>query len=157
RAETWRPYSAANWRPTLAWPGSFAGFLRRLGHCLRAWALAEIGAGRLVPWLAIGFGAGIGLYFTAAREPGPLAGVLVAGIAICGCPICETAPNRLSTRTRRCRRCRRLRDGYPQARNHRPSGGPVPGLERRDCRVRRDTRRARTLRSYRCPCQPHRG
>jgi len=82
RAETWRPYSAANWRPTLAWPGSFAGFLRRLGHCLRAWALAEIGAGRLVPWLAIGFGTGIVLYFTADREPAIWAAVLVACVAI---------------------------------------------------------------------------
>ena len=82
RAETWRPYSAANWRPTLAWPGSFAGFLRRLGHCLRAWALAEIGAGRLVPWLAIAFGTGIVLYFTADREPAIWAAGLVAVVAI---------------------------------------------------------------------------
>src|SRR5215471_11161898 len=82
RAETWRPYSAANWRPTLAWPGSFAGFPRRLGHCLRTWALAEIGAGRLVPWLAVGFGTGIVLYFTADREPTTWGAALAAVAAI---------------------------------------------------------------------------
>src|SRR5262249_52412409 len=96
RAETWRPYSAANWRPTLAWPGSFAGLLRRLGHCLRAWALAEIGAARLVPWPALAFGTGIVLYFRARYMGGRSRG----GCFYCGRPACETPPDRLSTRTR---------------------------------------------------------
>src|SRR5438477_6742956 len=82
RAETWQPQSASSWRPTLAWPGSFTGLFRLLGRYLRAWALAEIGAGRLVPWLAIGFGTGIVLYFTADREPATWAAVLVAVVAI---------------------------------------------------------------------------
>ncbi len=36
---------------------------------VREWALAEVGAGRLLPWFAVAFGAGIVLYFTAEREP----------------------------------------------------------------------------------------
>ncbi len=36
---------------------------------LREWAKAEVGAGRLLPWFAVAFGAGIVLYFTAEREP----------------------------------------------------------------------------------------
>jgi competence protein ComEC len=38
-------------------------------HRLREWALADVGPGRLVPWLAVAFGFGIVLYFTAEREP----------------------------------------------------------------------------------------
>jgi competence protein ComEC len=44
-----------------------SGFL--VGAQLRKWAAAEIAAGRLLPWLAVGFGFGIVLYFTADREP----------------------------------------------------------------------------------------
>src|SRR5262245_33833422 len=33
------------------------------------WARAEVGPGRLMPWLPVAFGAGIVLYFTAPREP----------------------------------------------------------------------------------------
>jgi competence protein ComEC len=40
-------------------------FLERL----RAWVRAEAGAGRLLPWMPIAFGAGIALYFTASHEP----------------------------------------------------------------------------------------
>jgi competence protein ComEC len=36
---------------------------------LREWAIAEVGAGRLLPWFAVGFGTGIILYFTAEHEP----------------------------------------------------------------------------------------
>jgi competence protein ComEC len=64
------------------WPGSFIRFINLLSRYLRTWALAEVGAGRLVPWLAVGFGTGIVLYFTADREPAIWAAVLVAGIAI---------------------------------------------------------------------------
>ena len=48
-----------------AWPrAEFAVPVR-----LRDWAMAEVGAGRLLPWLAVAFGAGIVLYFTAEHEP----------------------------------------------------------------------------------------
>ena len=36
---------------------------------LREWASAEAGAGRLLPWVPVAFGAGIALYFAADHEP----------------------------------------------------------------------------------------
>src|SRR5215471_5044021 len=36
---------------------------------LKAWVRAEAGAGRLLPWVPVAFGAGIAIYFTADREP----------------------------------------------------------------------------------------
>jgi competence protein ComEC len=36
---------------------------------IRQWAASEIAAGRLLPWLAVAYGFGIVLYFTAEREP----------------------------------------------------------------------------------------
>jgi competence protein ComEC len=36
---------------------------------LREWAHAEAGAGRLLPWVPVAFGAGIAFYFTAEHEP----------------------------------------------------------------------------------------
>ncbi|MDO9563514.1 MAG: ComEC/Rec2 family competence protein, partial [Bradyrhizobium sp.] len=36
---------------------------------LRAWLRAEAGAGRLLPWVPVAFGAGIAGYFAAEREP----------------------------------------------------------------------------------------
>jgi competence protein ComEC len=63
-ARTWptggsrRPWTAAWPRPEFAVPAR-----------LREWALAEVGAGRLLPWFAVAFGTGIILYFAAEREP----------------------------------------------------------------------------------------
>src|SRR5438105_9594815 len=79
RAATWRPGSAAWGRPAFAWPGSFVDFANKLAQRLSAWALADVGPGRLVPWLAISFGSGIVLYFAADREPAPSAAVALAG------------------------------------------------------------------------------
>ncbi len=74
RAEAWRPWIAAGGgRPALAWPRSRAG--ERFVERLRDWALAEVAPGRLVPWLAIAFGLGVVLYFTAEQEPAPWAAV----------------------------------------------------------------------------------
>jgi competence protein ComEC len=36
---------------------------------LREWVRAEAGAGRLLPWVPVAFGAGIAFYFAADREP----------------------------------------------------------------------------------------
>src|SRR5882724_11361676 len=65
-AGTWPPRGAAQ-AGALVPSGApaWASFLERL----RAWARAEAGAGRLLPWVPIAFGSGIALYFTAAREP----------------------------------------------------------------------------------------
>ena len=65
-AGTWPPRGAAQ-------AGGFApsgfrawsSFLERL----RQWVAAEAGAGRLMPWVPVAFGAGIALYFTADHEP----------------------------------------------------------------------------------------
>jgi competence protein ComEC len=54
---------------------------------IRAWALVEIGAGRLLPWFAVAFGTGIVLYFAADHEPAwwaaaPLAVVTAVAAAL---------------------------------------------------------------------------
>ena len=45
---------------------------------LRQWAAQEVAAGRLLPWLAVAYGLGIVIYFTAEREPSWPAATLVA-------------------------------------------------------------------------------
>jgi competence protein ComEC len=65
-AGTWPPRGAAQGAisapsPSRAW----SSLLERL----RAWVRTEAGAGRLLPWVPIAFGAGIALYFTASHEP----------------------------------------------------------------------------------------
>jgi competence protein ComEC len=66
RAGTWPPRETAR-------AGGFApsgfGTWSSLVAKLQAWARAEAGAGRLLPWIPVAFGGGIALYFTAAREP----------------------------------------------------------------------------------------
>ncbi|HZE51773.1 MAG TPA: ComEC/Rec2 family competence protein [Bradyrhizobium sp.] len=77
-AGTWPPRGAAQaggFAPSGfgAWPA----FLDKL----REWARAEAGAGRLLPWVPIAFGAGIALYFTADHEPVlPVAAVTAIGL-----------------------------------------------------------------------------
>src|SRR5581483_408414 len=68
RAETWRPWTGGR-SPAPAWPHALGDRARAIGHRVEAWALADVGPGRLVPWLAVAFGLGIVLYFTADREP----------------------------------------------------------------------------------------
>src|SRR5579871_1749568 len=58
--------------------GGFAagsGFWPRVFDKLREWVRAEASAGRLLPWVPIGFGTGIAFYFAADREP-------VLGVAV---------------------------------------------------------------------------
>jgi len=65
-----------------AWPDAeFAIPVR-----LREWAAIEVGAGRLLPWFAVAFGAGIVLYFTADREPATWA-VSAAAVAAIICAV----------------------------------------------------------------------
>jgi competence protein ComEC len=49
---------------------------------LQQWILAEPGAGRLLPWVPVAFGAGIAIYFTAEHEP-LLAAVVPAALMVC--------------------------------------------------------------------------
>jgi competence protein ComEC len=78
-AGTWPPREAAR-------AGGFVlsgfGEWSSLLETLRAWVRAEAGAGRLLPWVPIAFGAGIAFYFGADHEP--VAWVTaVAAIAFC--------------------------------------------------------------------------
>jgi competence protein ComEC len=57
---------------------------------LRKWAAQEIAAGRLLPWLAVAYGLGIVLYFTAEREPEWWAATALAA----GCITCAVALRR---------------------------------------------------------------
>src|SRR5689334_22516108 len=49
---------------------------------LRSWVRAEAGAGRLLPWVPVAFGAGIAVYFSADHEP-QLAVAIVTALVLC--------------------------------------------------------------------------
>jgi competence protein ComEC len=61
------------------WPGSAGiaapwlrpvpGVAGPMAARLREWAVVEVAPGRLMPWLPVGFGLGIVIYFSADREP----------------------------------------------------------------------------------------
>jgi competence protein ComEC len=57
----------------LAWPRGIADLWRSFAEGLATWARADVGPGRLMPWLAVAFGFGIVAYFTAEQEPAPWA------------------------------------------------------------------------------------
>jgi uncharacterized protein DUF4131 len=90
RAETWWPHAApgstAGAKTIGAWPTGLSNVTRNVARRIREWLLLETVAGRLVPWLAIGFGLGIVLYFSIDQEPATWAAVAVmlasAGIAL---------------------------------------------------------------------------
>jgi competence protein ComEC len=79
-AGTWPPRGQAQ-------AGGFApsgfGWWSALIDKLRAWARAEAGAGRLLPWVPVAFGTGIAFYFAADHEPVlPVAGITAAGLGV---------------------------------------------------------------------------
>src|SRR5215216_6649111 len=80
RATPW-PGIPARARRIVHAPWWLSDFLGPLAARWRAWIAAEAGAGRLVPWLPVAFGAGIALYFTAQREPA----IWAALIALIAC------------------------------------------------------------------------
>ena len=65
-AGTWPPRAAA---PIGGFAPSAPAFWPPLLETLRAWARAEAGAGRLLPWVPVAFGSGVALYFAADHEP----------------------------------------------------------------------------------------
>jgi len=73
---TW-PVGGAQWGWNGVWPDIGLAVPARV----RAWAAAEIGAGRLFPWFAVAFGSGIVLYFAADHEPAWWAAFLAAAVA----------------------------------------------------------------------------
>ena len=65
-AGTWPPRAVV---PVGGLAPSAPVFWPPLLETLRAWARAEAGAGRLLPWVPVTFGTGIALYFAADHEP----------------------------------------------------------------------------------------
>lgn len=61
---------------------SGAGLWAPLAETLCAWARAEAGAGRLLPWVPVAFGAGIALCFSVDREP-VLPVAVISAIGVC--------------------------------------------------------------------------
>ena len=81
RARTW-PVAWPNGGTRPAWSAARPRFEFFLSTQIREWAAQEAVAGRLLPWLAVAYGAGIVLYFTAEREPSWWAAVALT--AVCG-------------------------------------------------------------------------
>ena len=81
RARTWPVGARPAWGiPWIPWPRS--EFITAAQ--LRKWAAEELTAGRLLPWLAVAYGFGIVIYFTAEHEPAWQAAVaLAAACAMC--------------------------------------------------------------------------
>ena len=67
--------------PVLSWPAGIEDLARTLIDRVCTWAFAEVAPGRLVPWLAITFGLGTVLYFTADQEPSPWAAAGALAVA----------------------------------------------------------------------------
>ncbi|MET0971051.1 MAG: ComEC/Rec2 family competence protein [Tardiphaga sp.] len=77
RAITWPPQGGQTGvlTPSVWWLFPF--------QTVRAWAEAEAGPGRLLPWVPIAFGAGIACYFAADHEPVAwVAAVAAAGLSV---------------------------------------------------------------------------
>jgi competence protein ComEC len=83
-AGTWPPRAAA---PIGGLAPSRPAFWPPLIETLRAWARAEAGAGRLLPWVPVAFGTGIAFYFAADHEP-VLSVAAVVAIALCAWRCC---------------------------------------------------------------------
>ena len=75
RAATWRPGTGA---PAWIWPDIRGGFAGGAAQRLFSWVVADVGPGRLTPWLAVSFGFGTVLYFAAEQEPALWASLALA-------------------------------------------------------------------------------
>lgn len=82
-AGTWPPRAAV---PVGGLAPSRPAFWAPLIETLRAWARAEAGAGRLLPWVPVAFGSGIALYFAADHEP-VLSVAAIVAIVLCAVAI----------------------------------------------------------------------
>jgi competence protein ComEC len=79
-AGTWPPRGAAQ-AGGLAPSGvnAWSSLIKRL----REWVAAEAGAGRLLPWVPVAFGAGIAFYFAADHEPvAPVTAIAAIGLSL---------------------------------------------------------------------------
>jgi competence protein ComEC len=77
RVEPW-PLGVSGRRQAWVWPASWSDFARAAAENIKQWTAAEVGPGRLMPWLPVAFGAGIALYFTAETEPSLVAALIAA-------------------------------------------------------------------------------
>jgi competence protein ComEC len=66
----------------MGWPVGLRKLSGRAALQLHKWILVEVGPGRLVPWIAVSFGAGIVAYFAVDREPEPWAAVLLLTLTV---------------------------------------------------------------------------
>ena len=79
KAWTW-PTSVTRPLWGISWPRGDFAFVTQL----RQWAAQELAAGRLLPWLAVAYGFGIVIYFTADHEPvWPVAAGTAGVCAVC--------------------------------------------------------------------------
>src|SRR5499427_9827615 len=92
RAEAWRPWIAAGRRPALTWPQRLTDFARRMAQRVREWAAVEAAPGRLVPWLAVGFGSGTIIYFAVEREPALWAAAVLLAATVAAVILCRHRP-----------------------------------------------------------------
>ncbi|HWW46787.1 MAG TPA: ComEC/Rec2 family competence protein [Xanthobacteraceae bacterium] len=81
KAQTWPLDATARLRGAV--PSRFR-FAESLRERLSGLASAEAGPGRLVPWVPVGFGIGIALYFSADHEPIAIATLLAAAVFCAG-------------------------------------------------------------------------
>jgi competence protein ComEC len=78
-------------RPLIA-PLDVSRSFRKCRDLIGQWVVAEVGPGRLVPWLAIAFGLGTVCYFTASREPTWWSGSALAALAIAAAVVLHNRP-----------------------------------------------------------------
>jgi competence protein ComEC len=69
-------------RRAFVWPAGLVRAIRGGAALLQTWAAAEVAPGRLMPWLPVGFGAGIAVYFTAEQEPALSAALALPAIFV---------------------------------------------------------------------------
>jgi competence protein ComEC len=78
RVWTWPPGAAGQGARGVVLPSRLSAYLDRARELIKQWLAAELGPGRLMPWLPVAFAAGIVAYFAADREPSVIA---AAGLA----------------------------------------------------------------------------
>jgi competence protein ComEC len=70
QAKAWAAeIAAARRRAGLVFPDALSAAAQRWSGRLADWVASDVAPGRLTPWLAVAFGFGIVVYFTADREP----------------------------------------------------------------------------------------
>src|SRR5258707_3890867 len=74
------------------WLRPLPGLAGPMAARLREWAAAEVAPGRLMPWLPVGFGLGVVVYFSADREPVWWVAAILAAIAMTAAYRLRTSP-----------------------------------------------------------------